>query len=116
MIASSSAFAAESLGNAAALQGVKQVKSVFLIKADGISQTDSAMKAIRGTHQGLLEQGVQSEVVVVFIGKAVQFITTEPESTLAKEHGEALQSISEMGYKNVGAYQGTVEDLLAALK
>jgi len=64
MIASGSAFAAESLGNAAALQGVKQVKSVFLIKADGISQTDSTMKAIRGTHKGLLEQGVQSQVVV----------------------------------------------------
>ena len=94
MITSGSAVAAESLGNAAALQGVEQAKSVFLIKADGISQTDRAMKAIRGTHKGLLEQGVQSEVVVVFIGKAVQFITTEPESSLVKEHGEALESIS----------------------
>jgi intracellular sulfur oxidation DsrE/DsrF family protein len=93
-IASSSALAAESLGNAAALQGVEQAKSVFLIKANGIAQTDRAMKAIRGTQKGLLEQGVQSEIVVVFIGKAVQFITTEPESSLVKEHDEALQSIS----------------------
>jgi rhodanese-related sulfurtransferase len=28
----------------------------------------------------------------------------------------AAKTLSEMGYKNVGAYQGTVEDLLAALK
>ena len=27
----------------------------------------------------------------------------------------AARTLSEMGYKNVGAYQGTVEDLLAAL-
>jgi phage shock protein E len=27
----------------------------------------------------------------------------------------AAKTLSEMGYKNVGAYQGTVEDLLAAL-
>jgi intracellular sulfur oxidation DsrE/DsrF family protein len=94
MIASSSALAAESLGNAAALQGVDQLKSVFLIKADGVSQTDRATKAIRGTQKGLLEQGVQSEVVVVVIGKAVQYITIEPESSLVKEHGEVLQSIS----------------------
>ena len=28
----------------------------------------------------------------------------------------AAKTLSEMGYKNVGAYQGTVEDLLAALE
>lgn len=94
VLASPSAFAAEPLGNSAALQGVNDAKSVFLIKFDSPSRTDSYMKAIQGTHKGLLEQDVQSEIVVVFIGKAVQFLTTKPESSLVEEHGDALQSIA----------------------
>ena len=94
ILVSAPVLATDSLDNSAALQSVEQAKSVFLIKFDSVSQTDSYMKAIRGTHKGLLEQDVQSEVVVVFIGKAVQFLTTEPEASLVEEHGDALQSIA----------------------
>jgi intracellular sulfur oxidation DsrE/DsrF family protein len=93
-LVSTSAIAAESLGNAAALKGVERTRSVFLIKSDSVSKTDSTMEAIRGTHKGLLEQDVPSDMVVVFIGKAVQYLTTQPEASLVKEHGDALQSIA----------------------
>jgi phage shock protein E len=46
--------------------------------------------------------------------------TAEPPILLhCKTGGRAVlaaKTLSEMGYKNVSAYQGTVEDLLAALK
>jgi len=83
------------LGNAAALDGVEEAKSVFLVNMDSAPRTAGFLKAIRATHQGLIEQDVRSKVVVVFLGKVVQFLSTEPSAELAKEHGESLQSIAE---------------------
>lgn len=88
------ALASETLDNSAALQGIEKTKSVFLIKFDNASRTDSFMKAIRATHEGLLEQDVRSDMVIVFIGKAVRFPTTEPEATLFEADDEARQSIA----------------------
>jgi len=83
------------LGNAAALAGVEEAKTVFLVKLDSASRTAGFLKAIRGTHKGLIEQGVDSKTVVVFLGPVVQFLTTEPDAEIAKEEGESLQSIAE---------------------
>lgn len=82
-------------GSVAALEGVKEAKTVFLVKKDSPASTAGFLKAIRGTHQSILDQGVQSDVVVVFLGPAVQYLSTEPSAELAKEHGDSLQSIVE---------------------
>ena len=82
-------------GSVAALDGVKEAKTVFLVKKDSAASTAGFLKAIRGTHQGILDQGVASDVVVVFLGPAVQYLSTEPSDELAKEHGDSLQSIVE---------------------
>ena len=83
------------MGNAAALEGVEEAKTVFLVNLDSAPRAAGFLKAIRGTHKGLLEQDVSSKVVVVFLGKVVQYLSTEPDAELAKEHGESLQSIAE---------------------
>jgi len=83
------------LGNAAALAGVKEAKTVFLVNLDSARRTAGFLKAIRGTHKGLIDQGVDSKVVVVFLGPVVQFLSTKPDAEIAKENGESLQSIAE---------------------
>lgn len=92
---SANAESSEPMRNSAALEGVEVAKTVFLVKLDSAPRTAGFLKAIRGTHQGLIEQGVDSKVVVVFLGPVVQFLSTEPDAELAKEHGESLQSIVE---------------------
>jgi intracellular sulfur oxidation DsrE/DsrF family protein len=92
---SAKAASEKPMGNAAALTGVEEAKTVFLVKLDSAPRTAGFLKAIRGTHKGLVEQGVDSKVVVVFLGPVVQFLSTEPDAEIAKENGESLQSIAE---------------------
>ncbi len=92
---SAKAAPADPMGNAAALEGVSEAKTVFLVKLDSAKRTAGFLKAIRGTHEGLVKQGVDSKVVVVFLGPVVQFLSTEPDAEIAKENGESLQSIAE---------------------
>ena len=94
IIASGAASAGDEPDNAAALNGVKQTKAVFLIRFDDPGRTGSFMKAILATDEGLEKEGVESDIVVVFIGKAVRFLTTKPDEKIAGEHGQALETIA----------------------
>lgn len=94
-LASGSASAEKKPDNSAALDGVKRTKAVFLIRFDEPGRTGSFMKAILATDKGLEEEGVESDMVVVFIGKAVRFLTTTPDAEIAREHGKALETIAE---------------------
>lgn len=93
-LAAAPIMAAEPLNDSEALRGVEETRTVFLINLDSAKRTDSYLKAIRATHKGLMEQGVSSKMVLVFLGPVVQFITTQPEASLAAEHGESVQSIA----------------------
>ena len=44
--------------------------------------------------EGLVRQGVTPDMVLVFIGETVKYLTTEPEDLLAMEFGEQLESIA----------------------
>lgn len=87
--------AEEAINDAAALIGVEATKSVFLIDFTNPKKTAFYMDIIRGTHDGLVRQGVTPNMVLVFIGQTVKYLSTEPEELLAMEYEEELKSIAE---------------------
>ena len=80
--------------DAAALAGLDSTKSVFLINKATAAETARYLKGIRATHVSLAKQGVAPTTVLVFLGKPVQYITTEPDKTIAAEQEDALSSIA----------------------
>lgn len=84
---------AADINDAAALAGISQAKSIFLIDFTNAKKTAFYLDIIRGTHKGLERQNVKSQMVLVFIGKTVQFLSTEPDDELAMEFQSHLTSI-----------------------
>jgi len=50
---------------------------------------------IKGTHEGFVKQNVKPDMVLVFIGKTVEYLTTKPSDELALEFETELKSISQ---------------------
>ncbi|MES9942846.1 MAG: DsrE family protein [Candidatus Thiodiazotropha sp. 6PLUC2] len=86
--------AAEKIDDSAALNGVKATKSVFLIDFTNPRKTAFYLDIIRGTHEGLVKQGVTPDMVLVFIGETVRYLSTEPDDELELEFGDELNAIS----------------------
>ena len=82
------------INDAAALQGVKEGKGVFLIDFSDPKKTAFYLEIIRGTHAGLTRQGVKPRFVVVYIGPTVRFLSSKPDDELELEQGDALKAIA----------------------
>lgn len=82
------------INDAAALQGVKEGKGVFLIDFSDARKTAFYLEIIKGTHAGLIRQGVKPSFVIVYIGPTVRFLTTAPDGELELEQGDALKAIA----------------------
>ena len=87
--------AAEPINDSVALNGVKETQSVFLVDFTNPKKTAFYMKIFNGTHDGLVRQGVKPNMVLVFIGETVRYLTTEPDDLLAMEYEDELASIAE---------------------
>jgi len=83
------------INDAVALKGLKEAKGVFLIDFTNPKKTAFYLDIIRGTHQGFVKQGLTPDLILVFIGKTVQYLSTKPEETLAFEHEKELNSIKQ---------------------
>lgn len=83
------------ISDAAALQGVKDGKGVFLIDFSDAKKTAFYLEIIKGTHAGLTRQGVKPSFVIVYIGPTVRFLTTAPDGELELEQGDALKAIAD---------------------
>lgn len=83
------------INDAAALQGVKEGKGVFLIDFSDAKKTAFYLEIIKGTHAGMTRQGVKPSFVIVYIGPTVRFLTTAPDDELELEQGDALKAIAE---------------------
>ncbi|MEW8030400.1 MAG: DsrE family protein [Candidatus Thiodiazotropha sp.] len=94
MFSMGSANAADTINDAAALNGVKETRSVFLIDFTNPRKTAFYLDIIRGTHAGLVNQGVKPNMVLVFIGETVRYLSTEPDDVLAMEYTKELDSIA----------------------
>lgn len=88
------ALAEKTIDDSAALNGVKETKSVFLIDFTNPQKTAFYLEIIRGTHEGLIRQGVIPNMVLVFIGETVKYLSTKPEDLLAMEYEDQLKSIA----------------------
>ena len=93
-IAGAAAAERAEINDAAALAGLEVGKGVFLIDFTNPKKTAFYLDVIRGTHAGMLKQGVEPDFVLVFIGKTVAFLTTEPSEKLASNNQEQLESIA----------------------
>ncbi|WP_122893085.1 DsrE family protein [Arcobacter peruensis] len=86
---------AKEINDSAALNGIKEAKSVFLIDFTDVKTTAFYMKIIEGTHKGFTDQGVKPKMVLVFIGKTVKFLSTQQDEAFEMENEEELNSIQE---------------------
>lgn len=80
--------------DAAALKDLELARSVFLIDFTNPKKTAFYLDIIKGTHDSLLRQNVKSDMVLVFIGQTVQYLTTEPDDELDMQYGEQLRAIA----------------------
>ena len=89
----------------AALAGLDAVKAVFLVNQGSPAATARYLKGVQATLSMLAEEGVKPSAVLVFLGKPVQYITTQPDESIAAEHGKELASIAESitGLQSLGA-------------
>lgn len=81
--------------DAAALEGLESVRTVFLVNKATAGETARYLRGIRATHESLKKQDVTPDTVIVFLGPPVQFITTAPVAAIAEENSAALESIAE---------------------
>jgi len=81
--------------DSAALQGVTEAKGVFLIDFTDPRTTALYLNVIRGTHANFVRQGLDPELVIVFIGPTVKFLTTKPDDELAFNETDALARIGD---------------------
>lgn len=93
LIFSSMNINASEINDKAALNGVKETKSVFLIDFTNVKKTAFYLNIIEGTHKGLVSQGVKPNMVLVFIGKTVKFLSTKQDEAFEMENEEDLESI-----------------------
>jgi intracellular sulfur oxidation DsrE/DsrF family protein len=66
-----------SLKDTAALQGLQQVKGLFLLSTDEPARTAHVLKVIQETEKSLSKQGVKPDLIVVFLGPTVAFLTQD---------------------------------------
>ncbi len=79
--------------DSSALKGLTEGKGVFLVDTDSPEKAALYMDVIKGTYQSMVQQKVKPDLIVVFIGPTVRFLSKEPSSELS-ESGEALTSIA----------------------
>ncbi len=85
----------EKPNDAMALNGIKEARGVFLIDFTNPQKTAFYLKIIHGTYRNFVDQGVKPDLVLVFIGETVKYLTTAPDETLQFEFNEQLKSIAE---------------------
>lgn len=86
---------AKQINDSAALNGIKEAKSVFLIDFTDVKKTAFYLRIIEGTHKGLVSQGVKPKMVLVFIGKTVKYLSKTQDEAFEMENEEDLISIQE---------------------
>lgn len=83
------------IDDSAALRGVDEAKGVFLIDFTNPKKTALYLDVIKGTHQGLVKQSVKPDLILVFIGQTVEYLTTKPDDELAFEYESELGIIAQ---------------------
>jgi intracellular sulfur oxidation DsrE/DsrF family protein len=72
----------QELNDSAALSGLTEGKGIFVLSSNDPETAADYLGVIKFTHQSMKEQKVQPDFIVVVIGPAVRFMTTEPSVEL----------------------------------
>ncbi|MDD2988686.1 MAG: DsrE family protein [Zoogloea sp.] len=80
--------------DAMALRGVSEGKGVFLIDFSNPRKTAFYLSIIKRTHQGLGRQGVKPDLILVYIGETVRYLSSRPDPKLLVEHEDALEAVA----------------------
>ena len=86
--------AAENLHNRAAIDGLENIKAVYDVRKSNPNALDMYLKAIITNVENLEKEGVQADLVMVFISHSVKFINTAPTLETEADYGDALASIA----------------------
>lgn len=95
------------INDAVALKGMAVGKGVFLIDFTDPRKTAFYLEIIRGSHAGMLRQGVKPDFVIVYIGPTVRFLSNKPDFDLEMQHGDDLKAVAEQvaGLRELGVRQ-----------
>ncbi|MBN8285146.1 DsrE family protein [Zoogloea sp.] len=80
--------------DAMALRGVTEGKGVFLLDFSNPRKTAFYLSIIKQTHQGLRRQGVKPDLILVYIGETVRYLSSSPDPKLLVEHEDALEAVA----------------------
>ncbi|GMR05920.1 MAG: hypothetical protein BMS9Abin25_0498 [Gammaproteobacteria bacterium] len=101
MVAVSAAPQASKPRDTQALQGLSSAKAVFMLNVKDARRMAHVLSVIEKTDKGMRAQGVEPEIVVVFIGPSVAFLTRD------------RRGISYKDQRNVAAVQKGIRKLKA---
>ncbi|WP_319381081.1 DsrE family protein [Thiomicrorhabdus sp.] len=85
---------AEELNNKEAMQGLKSMHVIYDIRKSNPNAMLVYLKGIESNRTNLLKEGVEPHQRIIFIAKAVKFITTKPSHEVEIEYEEVLQKIA----------------------
>lgn len=77
----------------AALGNLKVAKGVFLIDIGDAKKLNFYLEVIQGTHNRMVEQGVEPDFVLVYIGPSVKYLTSSPSDETEENSGDILIDI-----------------------
>jgi intracellular sulfur oxidation DsrE/DsrF family protein len=83
----------QAINDQAALAGVETGRGVFLVDIGDANTLNLYLRLIQGTYQGMKEQGVKPDFVLVFIGPSVKFLSTSPSPEIEQAAGGVLMEI-----------------------
>lgn len=87
-------LAAENLHNRAAIDGLENIQAVYDVRKSNPNALDMYLKAIITNVENLEKEGVQADLVLVFISHSVKLINTAPALETEADYGAVLASIA----------------------
>ena len=93
---STTLYAAQNPDDREALAGLKSAKVIFDVRVPDVEKLVFNLKLFNETFDGIVSQGVKPEMVVVFRGPGVRFLTV---ATLDEETRELFRSLIKKGVR-----------------
>jgi len=84
---------AQTINDKSALADLKTAKGVFLIDIGDAKKMNFYLEIIQETYQGMINQGVKPDFILVYIGPSVKYLTTSPAKAVEESEGEILLDI-----------------------
>ncbi len=88
-------YSGNQINDSAALNGITEVKVVYLIDFPHPQVTLGYLNDIDATRQSYIKQGVTPRLVLVFQGETVKYLSQQPDEELLFEYEKELKGIAD---------------------